>query len=461
MSNDHNLGGNGSAPSCPAPRSLALPDRLLLPAATLPLISDPLQQLYQAAEVALEALQATLAQRPLFETAGVPCPPIDDVTVLREKYIAVTEYTQFGERVIRAVQTRAVLAADPNLNLPVNAAIRDVRDAIQQAMNQPPPAWNQIASDLARAKEKLGPAFQNTLRAWAVAYREGWQACDEAIRASDEGQVLPAFLIAILSSTGYFETCLLPACQLQKAWEHQLRPAPVTSSVSASHAASDLPAEMAALLSDLSMSGCHYLFRKIGAVWVVRFQQEFGLFWDDRGMAIIAQLLAAPEKSIPALALMHSVPSDRAAGRNVVTLQMLEGHDDDEFDLPAGRSTQYGLDAEAVKSVKQRLKELPDEIEKARANNQLERAKELEADLSGIKAQLAKDTGIFGKKRRLGSDEATKAFGAVSKALNRTYQKLLEAKSPMAALVRHFKANLCVGTGHFAYRPSPPVSWHL
>jgi hypothetical protein len=436
------------------------PQQLLSQAAMTSPITPSLRDRLKAATQADEELETHLAECSSAEAAGLRSPALDDVAVLREKYRTVTEFIQHGERAMRGIQACAVRAADPELHPQAANVIREVREATQQGVGQLPPPYDLIALDLARTTEAQGPAFNKSRYAWALLFQEGWQAVDDALRDENEEQLLSAFLIVIVASTGYLGTSLVPACQLQTALAHQLCQPASTPLPSPSRTNPDRSAASAELLSALPVTDSLYRFRLFGEIWLVNFEQEFTLVVDDKGMGIIARLLAAPNKSITALALMNSDPRDKAAERHVVKPVEFAVGDEDEPNAPAGGSDYDILDDDAVKEYRKRSEAITDELEQARENKDTQLITKLEAELKAIKGELDKAT-FRGRKRKLSSSAELKASGAIRKALDRTYAKLTKGNSPMLRLVSHLSKHIEPQGVSYAYRPSPSLSWDL
>jgi hypothetical protein len=184
-----------------------------------------------------------------------------------------------------------------------------------------------------------------------------------------------------------------------------------------------------------------YVFRLTGEFWEMQFGTESGHFNDSKGYGIIHRLLQSPNpsKAIPALELA------------------LGGSTQAE-----NRSFQEQLDDEAIRSLKERLKEIPDEIEEANERESLGDVEKLEKERDEITHQLTSSLGFGGNSRPLGPASAEeKARISVKNAISRGIERLRSNNSPLKKLAEHLEDYIKTEQYAYAYRPPANLEWVL
>jgi tetratricopeptide (TPR) repeat protein len=155
------------------------------------------------------------------------------------------------------------------------------------------------------------------------------------------------------------------------------RPAPCKEEATLAHAPPDSAAAV---------------FRREGEYWTLRYEGRLARVGHRKGLAVIAHLLG------------H-------AGREFHALELCSLLDQDGGEMP-GRSvrgcSQYAeepiLDTRAKQSYRHRLRELRQELEEAKVNNDPLRADRLEEEAAYLTRELARAFGIYGRSRRIPSD---------------------------------------------------------
>lgn len=185
-----------------------------------------------------------------------------------------------------------------------------------------------------------------------------------------------------------------------------------------------------------------YRFVCKGDYWEIVFGHEKALPHDSKGLQHIARLLAnpCPTRPIPALDLMGS---------------------DDRF-AHVEHSVDKILDDEAKLEYKKRLREIDDELTRAKTDHKDlgDAAIKLVTERDQIKTALNTALGLRGRTRHLGgSDPARAASAAVRQALNRAYDKM--NKTGLQKLASHLKTSIKPERNAFAYRPNPPLHWDI
>jgi hypothetical protein len=169
-----------------------------------------------------------------------------------------------------------------------------------------------------------------------------------------------------------------------------------------------------------------------GRRWIVALDDHRVRVANLVGMRYLAELLARPGQSIPALAL---------ASRGMV------GPSSSRHPL---------LDEEARAAYRARAQELTTELAEAEANNDLVRTERFRLELDALVDELESATGLGGRSRAF-SDPAELARSSVSKAIKRAIDVVDDANPAIADVLRD-----TIQCGTFcSYVPDPnaPISW--
>jgi pimeloyl-ACP methyl ester carboxylesterase len=172
--------------------------------------------------------------------------------------------------------------------------------------------------------------------------------------------------------------------------------------------------------------------RREGEVWRLRFDGRQTLLRDSKGLADLARLLGRPGDPFHVLDLLgEEIVERRDAARSDVT-----------------------LDPAALGALRGRLRDLHEAIDDAEANADLGRCTKLREERAAIVDQLARDTGLGGRPRRL-NDPVERARKAVTARLRDAIRRVKEADPTTGA---HLEEAVETGTTCL-YRPARPVRW--
>ncbi len=168
--------------------------------------------------------------------------------------------------------------------------------------------------------------------------------------------------------------------------------------------------------------------RRDGEVWSLRFEGQGALLRDCKGVADLARLVATPGEEV---------------------------HVFDLLGVPAGERRDRGradpaLDRRALASYRRRLAEIDAAIAEAEGRPDAERAWALAREREALLGQLAADTGLGGRPRRL-NDPVERARKAVTARIGDAIRRIERVH---AGLGRHLGAAVSTGV-RCVYRPPP------
>jgi len=181
------------------------------------------------------------------------------------------------------------------------------------------------------------------------------------------------------------------------------------------------------------LDGRQHVFQRMGQVWVLKYDGKMVLMEDARGMTYLARLLVDPQQVVPAASLLASV-----AG---IDPRIATGS--------SGRL----LDDEAFANYRTRYLELQEEIEEAREMNDHARIAELESEQEAFEIEIAKATGLGGKKRE--KTDADRVRRNVSMAVTRAIDSIRDEHQ---VLGRHLRNSISSGLS-FCYDPERDPGW--
>lgn len=175
------------------------------------------------------------------------------------------------------------------------------------------------------------------------------------------------------------------------------------------------------------------VFRRLGQIWVIKYERNMILMQDARGLAYLARLLADPGRIVPAASLLAAV-----AG----------------IDPPitAGTSGQL-LDDQAMAKYKQQYVELQEDLEEAESRNDLGRVAQLQSDMEAFGLEIARATGLGGRKRD--RTDVEKIRKSVSMAVSRAIDSIRDEHT---VLGRHLQNSISPGFA-FRYDPERAPDW--
>lgn len=259
------------------------------------------------------------------------------------------------------------------------------------------------------------------------------------------------------ASVVYMDVNLCPAKHLRDELIRQLRTVKEVAQFAATHDKSDVSEQA---LPEVPATLPKYWFEQFSEFWAIRFEDEIGIFGDNKGMQYIARLLARPFARISAPELARSIVDSVDNGSSPKSIENLAYDDEDE--MSAGDSDLPILDDQAKAEYKRKLEQLKEEIDTATKLGEDNKVEELRRDFAMIAEQIQAATGLGGRDRQLGpSPAAKKAFESVGKAITRAYERMEKGPRPLIKLVTHLSANIHSESTGYIYRAYPTLSWKL
>jgi tetratricopeptide (TPR) repeat protein len=167
----------------------------------------------------------------------------------------------------------------------------------------------------------------------------------------------------------------------------------------------------------ITLSPCASLRQKeVG--WVLTFEGYTARLKELRGLTFIAYLLSRPNEAINTIELTYLGKLDGVSVNGVV-------------------SSDLGpmLDENAKRAYRNRVRELKEELEEARASANEEVALELEEELCFITREIARGVGLFGRDRRTGSD-AERARVRVTNSIKFAIAKIAECQPTIGSYLQ-------------------------
>jgi hypothetical protein len=174
-------------------------------------------------------------------------------------------------------------------------------------------------------------------------------------------------------------------------------------------------------------------FRRDGEVWTLVFADRRAQLRDAKGLRDLAVLLTAP-------------------GREVAAVDLVTGG---AQPVPALGADPV-LDERARAAYRVRLAELDDELAQADAHHDIGHSARLGAERDALIDELARATGLRGRRRRLG-DTAERARSTVTARIRDAIGRIERAHPELG---QHLRASVSTGT-RCAYRPAETVSWQI
>lgn len=176
-----------------------------------------------------------------------------------------------------------------------------------------------------------------------------------------------------------------------------------------------------------------HVFRRLGQIWVIKYEREMILMENARGLSYLARLLAEPGRIVPATSL----------------LAVVTGIDPR---ITTGNSGEL-LDDQAFTTYRQRYTELQDDIRNAENNNDFGRSAQLQREFEAFGLEIARAAGLGGKKRE--KTDADRVRKAVSMAVSRAVDSIC---SEHVLLGRHLRNSVSPGLT-FQYSPERQIEW--
>ncbi|WP_415951610.1 transcriptional regulator [Streptomyces sp. KLOTTS4A1] len=177
-------------------------------------------------------------------------------------------------------------------------------------------------------------------------------------------------------------------------------------------------------------------FVREGDSWRIVFEGRRVTVRDSKGMHHLARLLAAPDREFHVLDLVAAESDAPGAVERI------------------SRAGDAGplLDDRAKRMYRRRLAEIEDDIEEARADNDIARQEQTEFERDFLIGELARAVGLGGRDRRAGA-ASERARSAVTQAVRKAIRHLRDASPPLGD---HLDRTIRTGT-YCAYVPDPRV----
>lgn len=179
------------------------------------------------------------------------------------------------------------------------------------------------------------------------------------------------------------------------------------------------------------------VFRKEGKVWTLRFSGQTARLKDRVGLSYLKVLLGAPNQEI-----------------HVSEVVATAGQEGDDSRVPVLAGGDEVLDKKTVSNLESALRDLEDLKAEASADHDIERVQDLDGEISRIKSELHRASGLHGRPRILGS-EIAKERKRVTAAIKRAIADIHEEHE---SLGQHLSAFVKTGE-YLSYRPDADISW--
>lgn len=201
-------------------------------------------------------------------------------------------------------------------------------------------------------------------------------------------------------------------------------------------------------------------FRSEGEYWTLAYAGETMRLKDSRGLRYIAQLLRYPGREFPATELEMRSESGAVANFAARPAQRISEEELSAAGLHSDSSGDAGemLDTRAKGAYRRRLHDLHGFLDEAKAQGNVERAFELEEEISFLTRELSRAVGLGGRDRRAAS-VAQRSRLNVTRAIRRSIEKIREHHPALGAyLATRIKTGLqCV----YRDESRPALQWEL
>jgi len=191
------------------------------------------------------------------------------------------------------------------------------------------------------------------------------------------------------------------------------------------------PADIESALGELGRSP--FVFRRLGQIWVLKFDGKMVLMQDAHGLRYIARLLAEPDRDVWASQLLAAVMGIDPR-------------------VTAGASEQLA-DNTAIAAYRKNYIELQEELEEARTMNDLGRIAAIQTKTDTLATELSRVTGIGGRARERSTIDNVRK--RVSMAVTRAMDSI---RAEHEALGKHLDGFISSGT-IFRYAPDRRIDW--
>jgi len=191
------------------------------------------------------------------------------------------------------------------------------------------------------------------------------------------------------------------------------------------------PANIETALGELGRSP--FVFRRLGQIWVLKFEGEMKLMQDARGLFYVARLLAEPDRDVWCAHLLAA-----AVG---IDPRITLGSSGPASDNPTMRKCKETLD------------DLREELDTAMASDDEGRFARIESDMRQITKEIARSMGLGGKIRE--NTDVDKVRKSVSMAVSRAVDSIRDEHK---VLGKHLLSFISSGT-IFRYSPDRKIDW--
>jgi hypothetical protein len=191
------------------------------------------------------------------------------------------------------------------------------------------------------------------------------------------------------------------------------------------------------------------VFRKEREYWTVVVGGNAVRLKDSKGLTYLAYMLRHPAAEFHVLDLAGGI-----AGRDQQEANRLELSQEslEKAGIHIGNLGDAGelLDDQAKNAYRQRLAELREELEEAKALGKVERADQLEQEIDALTRELSRAVGLGGRRRRAAS-ASERARQTVTKAIRAAMERIARSNAKLGNIFSR-----CIKTGTFcSYRPDP------
>jgi len=175
------------------------------------------------------------------------------------------------------------------------------------------------------------------------------------------------------------------------------------------------------------------VFRRLGHYWVIKYDAKMVLLHSPSGLSYIARLLVDPARKIPAAFLL-------AAEMGI------------DPRIPVGTSGAV-LDDQSLERYRKIYREITQELDEAKRDNDHARIMELEKQKEAFSAEIEGATGLGGRRREKSDPERVRKN--VSNAVTRAIDAVA---SEHERLGKHLRNSITSGSA-FSYDPDRDPQW--
>lgn len=191
------------------------------------------------------------------------------------------------------------------------------------------------------------------------------------------------------------------------------------------------PADIESALGELGRSP--FVFRRLGQIWVLKFEGNMVLMQDAHGLHYVARLLGEPD-------------------RDVWASHLLAAHMGIDPRITAGASEQIA-DSTAIAAYRTNYIELQEELDEARTMNDTGRIASIQGKMDTLATELSRVAGLDGRARERSTIDNVRK--RVSMAVTRAIDSI---RAEHEVLGKHLDGFISSGT-IFKYAPDRRIDW--